>query len=58
MFINVILCRQSKVYWSHAEAEYTSTGTIYRANLDGTEVEVLVNTNLLVVSKCNIQMQT
>lgn len=49
------LYRQSKVYWSHTELDYDVPATIYCANLDGTDEQVLVDTDLLFVSKFNMR---
>ena len=46
-----IVHRNSKVYWSHTDPDYGVPATIYCANLNGSEEQVLVDTNILYVSK-------
>lgn len=41
--------RQLKVYWSHTDLNVPAT--IHSANMDGTNEQVLVHTDLLFVSK-------
>ena len=39
------------MYWSHTDLDYNVPAKIYSANIDGSGEEVLVDTNLLYVSK-------
>ena len=39
------------MYWSHTDLDYNIPAKIYSANFDGSGEEVLVDTNLLYVSK-------
>ena len=51
---NIALCiyRNSKIYWSHTDLDYDVPAKIYSANFDGTQEEVLVDTDILYISKC------
>lgn len=50
---NIALCiyRNSKIYWSHTDLDYDVPAKIYSANFDGSQEEVLVDTDILYISK-------
>lgn len=48
-----VMCRESKVYWSHTDLNYDVPSTIHCANVNGTNEQVLVDSDLLFVSKLN-----